>query len=183
MTGLARVYRALDNIADNAKLGNGGKIDNAVQSLVEFGAEAAHKEYGGSGAEGAADVQVSGSLTAQEGVVTATGAKILFVEFGAGINLNNGSIQGGEWGYTPTSWSTSDAGWGFLEGKRLATFQGWWPVKASVPGSQEVTFVSPKGKKVTLKHAVQGNAPVNAMYHTAEKMKQMVGKFLEAAYR
>ena len=39
MTGLARVYRALDNIAVNAKLGNGGKIDKAIQNLVDMGAE------------------------------------------------------------------------------------------------------------------------------------------------
>jgi len=183
MTGLARVNRALDAIADNAKLGNGGKIDKAVQLLVDSGADVARTEYSGSGVEDASNVRVSGSLTAQEATVTATGAKILFVEFGTGINRNFGSIKGSELGFTPASWSASDAGKGFLTGKKLATFQGWWAVKADVPDSHEVTFISAKGKKTTLKHAVQGHAPVNAMAHAAEKMKQNVGKFLEAAYR
>ena len=171
MTGLARVYRALDNIADNAKLGNGGKIDKAIQNLVDMGTESAQTEYLGSGVEDSANVKVSGSLTSQEGTVTATGAKILFVEFGTGVNLNYGSMKGGELGYTPASWSTSEQGSGWLTGKRLAAFHGWWPLEGTSQGAGGVTLWT------------QGHAPVSAMLHTAEKMKQMVGKFLEAAYK
>ena len=171
MTGLARVNRALDNIASNAKLGNGGKIDKAIQNLIDMGVESAQTEYLGSGVEDSANVKVSGSLTSQEGTVTATGAKILFVEFGTGVNLNYGSMKGGELGYTPASWSTSDEGKGWLTGKRLAKFKGWWPIGGTSEGAGGVTLWT------------QGHAPVSAMLHTAEKMTQMVGKFLEAAYK
>lgn len=171
MTGLARVNRALDAIADNAKLGNGGKIDKAIQTLVDSGADVARTEYSGSGVEDASNVRVSGSLTAQEATVTATGAKILFVEFGTGVNLNYGSVKGGELGFVPASWSTSDEGKGWLTGNRLAKFKGWWPLGGTSEGAGGTTLWT------------QGHPPVNAMAHAAERMKQMVGKFLEAAYR
>lgn len=183
MTGLARVNRALDKIASEAKLGNGGKIDKAVQLLIDSGVDAARTEYLGSGVEDSDNVRVSGSLTAQEGMVTATGAKILFVEFGTGVNLNYGSMKGGEFGFVPASWSTSDAGKGWLTGKRLARFKGWWAVPPGTPGAQPMTFTSSNGREIHLPYATQGHAPVNAMYHTAEKMKQLTGKFLEAAYK
>ena len=171
MTGLARVYRALDNIESNAKLGNGGKIDKAVQNLIDMGVEQAQGEYSGSGVEDAANVRVSGSLTAQEGKVTATGAKILFVEFGTGVNLNSGSEKGIELGYTPASWSTSEQGKGFLTGKKLEAFHGWWPIGGTSEGAGGTTLWT------------QGHAPVNAMLHAAERMKQFCGKLLEVAFK
>ncbi len=171
MTGLGRVFKALDNIADNAKLGKGGKIDTAIQNLIDMGVESAQSEYLASGVEDSANVRVSGSLTAQEGTVTATGSKILFVEFGTGVNLNSGSEKGTELGFTPASWSISDEGKGWLTGKRLEKFHGWWPLEGTSQGAGGTTLWT------------QGHAPVNALFHAAEKMKQQVGKFLEAAYK
>lgn len=167
MTGLTKVFKALDNIRDDAKLGKGGKIDDAVTNLIEMGEEAARNEYAASRVEGASDVRVSHSLTAHEATVTASGSDVLFVEFGTGVIHNYGSMKGAEHGFVPASWSTSDEGSGFLAGGRLSAFHGQWPI----PGK-------PKEERWT-----EGHAPVNAMHHAAEKMKSEAGTYLRRAYK
>lgn len=86
--------------------------------------------------------------------IVASGTATLFLEYGSGIIFRHDSQFGDFAAYGRKSWSVGPQGKGFLIGKKLATWKGWWPLPKDVFGEHG--------------WATAGNPSVSAMYEASK---------------
>lgn len=154
--GLTKLLKDIDRIADRNTPGRSvlNSIDKLLYGAAYDCAAIARNEYAKAaarGVEGADEITVpTPRIKDGTAVVSAIGERILFVEFGTGINTNYGSSSrvAGEYGFTPASWSAQHKQW--LVPPKSVVYKGWW--------------VTPDGRET------EGHPPVDAMYHAFEQM-------------
>ena len=130
------------------------------------------------------------SWEGRELVIRAHGSNAYFVEFGTGVHKNYSTQYGQQYGFYPTSWS-STMGSGWLTGSKRQKFRGWWILpKGIVPedtkGAQYTKTVTRTWmtKKYGLRkrtyfyrrstpfcYWAEGHAPVNGMYKAMRRMQ------------
>lgn len=160
MQGLTHLLRDLSELQSDLTPGTGGRTDTLLSKMAHFTEQYAMREYDNH-PEALEEVHdfVSGdvAIDGDTAIITAEHPKILFIEFGTGINKNDGSLSrvAGEYGFTPAMWSVSHSQW--LLPPKAIRHKGWWPI----PGTYG-QGVNSSGKKDSL--WTEGHQPVDAMY-------------------
>lgn len=171
MTGLTHLLRDLEELKRDSTPGNGGRADELLKKTALFTKNYALAEYAdaaSAGVEGADDVSRNTDYTVDgdTAVVTAQGEKVLFVEFGTGINRNNGSVSltATDKGFLPISWSMSHSQW--LLPPKVDKNNGKWPIPGTFGQGTKIIQTKNGPKEVKSNLWTEGHPPVDAMYHS-----------------
>lgn len=121
--GLDEAIQALETYSSGIKQ----KVRELCRRLAQFGLLLAQVSYEGAAYDGTKDIQVTVEETDNGYKIVASGAAVLFVEFGAGITYGYGHPQPGKYG--PGTYP----GEGHWDDPN-----GWW-----IPGTGEHTYGNP----------------------------------------
>lgn len=168
--GLDAVMERLDAISEAA---TDGSVGEAMKRHADMEArratdEFASAEYPGSESHGVVEATGSGNVVD----VTASGHKVLFIEYGAGINLEHSAV-GSARGYLPGGYSKN------LE--KLVEHSGWWtyPAQFGIGTGAHGTRMLKDHKRII----TQGNPPAHVMYETGKRLRQDVPEVVRKAMR
>lgn len=92
--------------------------------------------------------------------IVASGTTVLFIEYGSGILFKHDSQFGDFGAYGRKSWSVGPEGKGFLIGKKLAKYHGWWRLP-SQGGGRSAVFTA-------------GNPSANVMYEASKTARMTI---------
>lgn len=133
-------------------------IPKMIGEKVEVLGEQAGEQYASAAYDGDNDVTVSvQNIDDHTWQIVASGSSVLFIEYGSGIIFKHDSQFGDFAAYGRKSWSVGPEGKGFLIGKKLAKYHGWWRLPKS-GGGRSAIFTA-------------GNPSANVMYETSKTMK------------
>lgn len=156
MTGLTQTLRDLEKLKGELIPNGSGKASEMLKGLTLACRAEVGLEYDKAKAtpqlyEGIEGTTVDSIIDGNEATIFVKGDRVMFHEFGSGINLNNGSDSdyAAAQGYFPASLSMQGSQW--LLPPRSIQFKGWWPV--------------PHKRMWT-----QGNPPIDALYHTFQHL-------------
>lgn len=171
MTGLVKVMQDLDKIKADSDPNNSGKAKQLLTELAAACRADAELTYQNSTAENSDNIKVSDDVTGNTATITAQGDGILFVEFGTGINRNNGSVSltALTKGFLPSSWSMSHSQW--LLPPKVDKSNGKWPIPGTFGQATKIIKTKSGPKEVPSNIWTEGHPPVDAMYHTFERLK------------
>ena len=186
MQGLTHLLRDLNELQGELTPGQGGKVDTLLKRSAMFTRNFAIAEYSDAeseGIEGADSVQVSDTVDVDTAVIAAQSDEILFVEFGTGINLNEGSNSrvAGENGFSPATWSMSHSQW--LLPPKSVQFRGKWPIPGTY-GQGTKTYKTKDGIKTTKGNLwTEGHRAVDGMYHSFNALLTKWQEFAKDIFR
>ena len=161
MTGLSHLLRDLDELKSDLTPGQGGKTDELLKKITYATWQDADLSYQlaeGDGIEGADTVAVDREIDGDTATITASSPQILFVEFGTGINVNEGSLSdyANTHGYSPAAYSMQNSQW--LLPPKSIQFKGRWPI----PGTYDNATRSSEW--------TEGHPAVDALYHAFQRL-------------
>ena len=83
-----------------------------LKQVVDVGKAEAVKQYASAEYDGVKDVKVTSRVYKKSGTITATGEKLLFIEFGTGLQVRDIPNELYKSAYLPGSWSEGPEGKG-----------------------------------------------------------------------
>ncbi len=173
MTGLTHLLRDLEELKRDSTPGNGGRADELLQKITYATWQDVDLSYQlaeGDGIEGADTVSVDREIDGDTAIISAQGEQVLFVEFGTGINRNEGSVSdvAGQYGFSPATWSMSHSKW--LLPPRSIMFKGKWPIPGTFGQGTKIIQTKNGPKEVKSNLWTEGHPAIDAMYHAFERL-------------
>lgn len=173
MTGLTHLLRDLDELKSDLTPGQGGKTDELLKKITYDTWQDADLSYQlaeGDGIEGADTVAVDREIDGDTATITASSPQILFVEFGTGINVNEGSLSdyANAHGYSPAAYSMQNAQWLLPPASIWA--KGRWPIPGTYGQGTKVIQTKNGPKEVPSNLWTEGHPAVDALYHAFQRL-------------
>lgn len=167
-TGIAAVRRDLER--RRALVTDEGRLGRFLDALAQGGAEVAQARFNAAeypGTNGVAVEVVRDSPTRYR--VVASGASVLFIEFGSGVTYPATNPTAAEHGFTPRSWSETHAD--------AIRRDGLW-IYYGQPGGD----ASPVSGRPSSTWWTRGNPSANAMYEAGKDMRQSIADAWRTAF-
>ncbi|RGJ47417.1 hypothetical protein DXD59_00535 [Olsenella sp. TM06-36] len=166
ISGVASTVRHLESLRDRV---SEDRMQRIVSAVAEMGLSVAQAGYSKAEYPGPNDVRVS-IVTGGDGAtyLVASGTRVLFIEFGSGVNLPDTNPWASSLGIYPGGFSSGKirpSGWWLYRGERGGVKDGNISPVVDRDRYGNVTKVR-EGRWWT-----QGNASANAMYEASKKMR------------
>ena len=127
-------------------------VPQAIASEVQLRGQRADVGFASAQYDGNNDVSVSVDSGQNVWSITASGTKVLFIEYGSGLRFKHDSEFGNYGAYSAGSWSETHSR--FLVEPKWIKWKDWWPLPG---GGQSL-----------------GNPSANVMYETSKMLRQTI---------